>query len=159
MMGFLDKCNDFIVKRAVKTTANKLKDLDVRTYIDTPELLAKNLYVEFAGRRRERFFAYHVDIEGKIIERQMVSIGTIDSASAYIREIARKAILNDAAGVILAHTHIAYDHDPSQGDIDVTEKIIEAMQLLDLYVYDHIIVSKAGYYSFREEGNLFEENE
>jgi len=156
MMGFIDRCNDFIVKRAITLTANKMKQLDLRDYVKDAEEVANNIYVEFAGARRERFFAFHIDLEGRIIERQVVSVGTIDSAPAHIREIARTAILNDTSGIILAHTHIAHDSDPSPGDIKATEQIMAALGTLNIFVFDHIIVSKSGYYSFREEGNLFD---
>ena len=159
MMGFIDRCNDYIIKRAVTSTANKLKKLNTRDHISSAEAIAENIYIEFSGARRERFFAFHIDIEGCIIERQLISVGTIDSSASYIREIARRAILIDSTGIILAHTHIAHDHSPSDGDIAATEKIMEAMGTLDMFVFDHVIVSKAGYYSFREEGKLFGKEE
>ena len=159
MMGFIDRCNDYVIKRAVKSTANKLKKLDTRDYVTAAEYIANNIYVEFSDARRERLFAYHIDIEGKVIERQLVSVGTIDTSSVYIREIARQALLLDASGVILAHTHIASDHEPSSGDIHATEALMLAMDTLGMCVYDHIIVSKSGYYSFKEEGKLYEDEE
>jgi DNA repair protein RadC len=154
MMNLVSRYEDFIIKRGVKATVNRMKKLDVKNYVDSAEAIANNIYMEFSGARRERLFAYYIDIEGGIIKRKTISVGTIDTASVYIRELAREAIMSDAAGVILAHTHIAHSSDPSDGDLQVTRKVQQALNVLDISLYDHIIVSKSGFFSFREEDIL-----
>jgi len=154
MMGFIERYQTNLIKRAVKITANKMQKLDVREYATGAESIANSLYVEFSGCRRERFFAYYIDLEGRIIKRNLISIGTANSAPTHIHEMLREAILCDAAGLIIAHTHIAHCSDPSDGDLTVTRKIQKALEAIDMVLYDHIIVSKAGYYSFNEEDIL-----
>ena len=79
--------------------------------------------------------------------------GTIDKSPVYTREIARKALENNATAVIIAHNHPSGTTIPSQADITVTKKIKDALRLLDITLTDHVIYSPDGekYCSFVEK--------
>ena len=93
------------------------------------------------------------------VGRTLISIGTATSALAGAREIFRPAILQNATGIILAHSHPSGDPYPSDADVQLTRLMRAAGQTVDIPLVDHVIVGvvsadpqKRGYYSFREHG-------
>jgi DNA repair protein RadC len=80
--------------------------------------------------------------------------GTIDGASVYPREVAKKALFHNAAAVIFAHNHPSGINEPSQADKLITEKLKQALNLLDIRVLDHFIIGDGQPYSFAEHGLL-----
>ena len=80
--------------------------------------------------------------------------GTIDGASVYPREIVREALLLNAKSIIVAHNHPSGILEPSNADKRITRRIIEACNVLDINLLDHILVSKLGAMSFAERGML-----
>jgi DNA repair protein RadC len=68
------------------------------------------------------------------------------------RLIAKYAVESLAVSIILAHNHPSGNLNPSQQDIDITKKIKEGLKMLDINVFDHIILSSTGYYSLLENG-------
>ena len=83
-----------------------------------------------------------------------VSRGTINASLVSIREIMKRALLNNAASIIIAHNHPSGSLNPSQADIESTRKLKEAAALLGMPLLDHIIISHNGYFSFNEHGIL-----
>ena len=80
--------------------------------------------------------------------------GTIDSASVYPREVMKKALDHNAAAVIFAHNHPSGVSEPSQADKLITNKLKQALELLDIRVLDHFIIGDGRPYSFAENGLL-----
>lgn len=84
-----------------------------------------------------------------------VSLGTLNSSIIRVSEVFREAVRHQAAGIVLAHNHPSGDPTPSAEDVTVTRKVVEAGQLLDIDVLDHLIIgrpgpSNAGWVSMRE---------
>jgi len=88
-----------------------------------------------------------------VIAYAEVSHGVIDSATVGIREIMQRAFLTNAAGIILAHNHpgLGSTANPSTQDIDVTQGLMRACEIMGIKLFDHIIVAGGDYYSFREK--------
>ena len=86
-------------------------------------------------------------------------IGTLNQNIIHPREIFVDAISDRAAGIIFIHNHPSGIFEPSEEDKKITKKLVEVGKLIGIEVFDHIIISKNGYYSFRENGllNLNEE--
>lgn len=78
--------------------------------------------------------------------------GTVDRASIYAREVAEKALLCRACGVILAHNHPSGVCEPSPADLQLTRKLKAALELLTIELYDHIIVTPSAFRSLRAYG-------
>jgi DNA repair protein RadC len=78
--------------------------------------------------------------------------GTIDGASVYPREVVKRALACNAAAVILTHNHPSGVAEPSQADIQITERIKKALALVDIRVLDHIILAGMENVSFAERG-------
>jgi len=74
----------------------------------------------------------------------------------YPREILRRALELKAAALILAHNHPSGDPSPSPADLKVTRQILLAAKLLQVRLLDHLVIAKAGYFSFAEKGVLSE---
>ena len=80
----------------------------------------------------------------------MVSIGLVDKALVHPREVFSDAIKLRASRVIVAHNHPAELLEPSEEDLKITENLVRAGSILGIELLDHIIITTAGYYSFRE---------
>ncbi|OPY71362.1 MAG: hypothetical protein A4E62_01315 [Syntrophorhabdus sp. PtaU1.Bin002] len=127
-----------------------------RTRLSTPVavagLLKKILQKEDRiSRDREHFWVITVDTRNKVRFVELVSLGTMNSSVVHPREIFRRAIKQGAASVILGHNHPSGDTEPSQEDLQITKKIVEAGQIIGIEVLDHVIIGKRDY-SFKEKG-------
>jgi DNA repair protein RadC len=104
--------------------------------------------------RHEVFAVLFLNRANKINHFEIVSEGGITGTVADPRIILKKALEEDAVGLILCHNHPSGSLKPSNADLELTKKIKEAAKFFDIKVMDHLIVSDAGYYSFSDEGIL-----
>ena len=91
-----------------------------------------------------------LDTKNKIIGLHEVSRGSINASFANCREIYKRALLNNAAKIILAHNHPSGECDPSSNDKEVTRKVRESGELLDIQLIDSMIIGHGTYFSFKE---------
>ncbi len=82
----------------------------------------------------------------------MIFKGTVNSSLANPREIFLSAVSYHAVGILLVHNHPSGDCTPSQADVDFTQRVKEAGELLGIPLLDHIIIGDCKYLSFREQG-------
>jgi len=101
------------------------------------------------NKRQEYFICLSLDSGGQIIKRRTVTIGLLDMALAHPREVFAGPLKDRAAAVVIAHNHPSGCPDPSEADIDTTQHLVAAGQILGLPVQDHIIVAKDKVFSFR----------
>lgn len=80
--------------------------------------------------------------------------GTIDGASVHPREVVKTALAHNAAAVILAHNHPSGNAEPSQADEMLTERVRDALALIDVRVLDHMVIAQDQVVSFVERGLL-----
>ncbi len=102
----------------------------------------------------EEFRVLILDAQNRITRDLLVTRGTLTSSLVHPREVFRQAIAEAAAGLIVVHNHPSGDPTPSAEDRAVTRQLVEAGRLLDLPVYDHVIVGADRYFSFAEAGLL-----
>lgn len=100
-----------------------------------------NLCADFRSSKKEHIVAFYLDTQQKLIERRIVSVGTLDASLLHPREVFESALQLSAAGVILAHNHPSGSLEPSDEDIAITKRISDAGDLLGITLVDHIIVS------------------
>jgi len=103
---------------------------------------------------QERFVALYLNRANRVLGAYLASSGGITGTVADPRLIMTVALKTAAVGIILSHNHPSGNLKASAADIDLTKKIKEAGQLLDIQVVDHIILSSNGYYSFADDGNV-----
>lgn len=98
---------------------------------------------------REAFMVIMLTSRNRVISANIVSLGTLDGAMVCPREVFKVAILQNAASVILVHNHPSGDPAPSEDDINITKRMVQAGQLLGIPVLDHVVVSRRGSVSLR----------
>jgi len=98
----------------------------------------------------EHFVSFHLDAKNQVIGYQIVSHGTLTSSLVHPREVFKAALLANSNALIVAHNHPAGSLTPSKEDIEVTETLIKAGNLLGVKLIDHLIVSSNGKTSMRE---------
>jgi DNA repair protein RadC len=103
---------------------------------------------------RERLYAVHLDGQCHVCGVELISQGTINNTLISPREVYKSALLANAAGVIVTHNHPSGDPTPSADDRAITRQLVEAGRLLDIPLYDHVVVGHGRYVSFAEAGLL-----
>lgn len=99
------------------------------------------------GSKKEHFVVFYLDNRSQEIQREIISVGTLSESLVHPREVFESAIKNNAASIIVAHNHPSGDLKPSQADIEITKKLIQAGKILDIKVVDHVIVSNTSFLS------------
>jgi DNA repair protein RadC len=125
-----------------------------RPVITTSQQLLDYLQMDMTNLMNERFRVLFLTSQNELIADDLVWEGTVGEAPAYPREIVKRALEVGATGIILVHNHPSGNHDPSQGDVDATRRIAEAALILGICLHDHIVISRAGWTSFRKLGLL-----
>ena len=122
-----------------------------RILLASPEAVADYLRKKIGREKKEHFMILCLDASNKLVKDINISIGTINASLAYPREVFKEAIQASAARVILTHNHPAGDLTPSKEDVKITKNLVAVGKIIDIDVLDHIIVSSAGFCSFREK--------
>ena len=108
---------------------------------------------KLAGLNAERFAALFVDTRHRVIQYEELFFGTIDTTTIHPREVVKRALLHNAAAVLVAHNHPSGDPTPSRADELITARLKDALALVDVRLLDHFIVGD-GYTSLAERGIL-----
>ena len=127
-----------------------------RTSLEDPAKvweLAKQ-YIGLPGEEREHFVVFFLDARNVVKGVQTVSIGTLTASLVHPREVYRPAVVSGSAAVIVCHNHPSGDLEPSAEDREATRRIAQAGRILGVSLLDHVIVTDAGYSSFRQRGYL-----
>ncbi len=122
--------------------------------LTSPELTSAFLLRHLRDYPHEVFAALFLDTRHRVIRYEELFRGTLDGASVYPREVAKKALALNAAAVIFAHNHPSGIAEPSACDRAITEKLHQALALFDIRVLDHIIIGDGETFSFAEHGLL-----
>jgi len=122
-----------------------------------PALSSWSLLIDYcrasmAFNEKEQFRILFLDKKNILIADEVQQEGTVDHTPVYTREVVKRALELAASSIILVHNHPSGDPTPSQPDIIMTQKIIEAAEKLNIKIHDHIIVGKQGHASFRGLG-------
>ena len=96
--------------------------------------------VDIKDQQREHFKTLYLNARNQIVHSELTSIGSLSSAIVHPREVFHWAVQYHAASVILAHNHPSGDVAPSQDDINLTRRLVQAGEILGIDVLDHIIV-------------------
>ncbi|WP_291259865.1 DNA repair protein RadC [Fusobacterium sp.] len=114
--------------------------------------LLRYLRSEIGFSNREEFKVLFVNNFNVLTGSETLFTGTIDKSAVYPREILERALFYKAKGVIFAHNHPSGNIRPSKQDIQITEHMKEVLELVEIKLLEHIIVTRDGYFSFLEEG-------
>lgn len=122
--------------------------------LTNPDITRAYLSAQLRGYSYEVFACLFLDNQHRVIKLEELFRGTIDSASVYPREVAKRVLHHNAAAVIFAHNHPSGICEPSQADKHITDKLKQALALFDIRVLDHFIIGDGSPYSFAEHGLL-----
>jgi DNA repair protein RadC len=122
--------------------------------LTSPDITRAYLSAQLRGYSYEVFACLFLDNQHRVIQFEELFRGTIDGASVYPREIAKRALHHNAAAIIFAHNHPSGIAEPSQADRHITDKLKQALGLFDIRVLDHFIIGDGLPYSFAEHGLL-----
>ncbi|CUJ73740.1 MULTISPECIES: RadC family protein [Pseudomonadota] len=122
------------------------------TSFTSPAAVKEYLRAKLAGFEHEVFAVLFMDTQHRLIEYAEMFRGTIDGASVYPRERVKEALRLNAAAVIVSHNHPSGNPEPSGADRALTQRLKEALGLVDVRVLDHVIVAGTDTTSFAERG-------
>ena len=138
-------------------------ELGKRIYLKEPKKLIKlenpkdiwesSKYL-FNGVKQEYFYGYYFNNKQELIERKLIFMGTINSATTHTREIFKEAYKVSASTIVCLHNHPSNDVTPSREDIIFTERLMKTGEIQGIPVVDHIIVGENSFYSFYEHSSI-----
>jgi DNA repair protein RadC len=102
----------------------------------------------------EVFYAVLLNAQNEVLSLQEVTRGIINSTVVHPREVFRIAVVTGAASLIVLHNHPSGNSSPSEEDRTITAQLVAAGRILDIPVYDHVILAGAAHFSFAEAGLL-----
>ncbi|HBM2917037.1 DNA repair protein RadC [Klebsiella pasteurii] len=112
------------------------------------------LQLRLARQEREIFMALYLDNQNRLLEHETLFLGTINYTEVHPREVVKSALRHNAAAVILAHNHPSGVTDASKADRTITDRIVNALNLVEVRVLDHFIIGDGDTLSFAEMGWL-----
>lgn len=122
--------------------------------LTSPTRVREYLTVHLSEKEHEVFCVLFLDSQHRAISFDEMFQGTIDSASVYPREVVKRALQHNAAAVVLAHNHPSGDPSPSDADRRITDRLQEALGLIDVRVLDHLVIGQEPAVSFAERGYI-----
>ena len=127
-------------------------NLEKKGVLSNPDDTKSFLLAQLRAYPHEVFACLFLDNRHQIISFDEMFSGTIDGASVYPREVVKQALARNAAAVIFAHNHPSGVAEPSLADKNITQRLQEALKLVDVRVLDHFIIGDNTVVSFAEQG-------
>jgi DNA repair protein RadC len=138
-----------VLELARRSLKEELRTADTLT---SPKAVKEYLRHSLGHKPHEAFAVLFLDVKNRLIACDELFRGTLTRTSVHAREIVKAALAHNAAGVILAHNHPSGNCDPSMSDQALTKMLKEALELVDVRVLDHVVVTAGDAYSFAENG-------
>ena len=122
----------------------------VRVRIRDSRQVAEILMEEMMYEKREFFMTLNLNSKLQVESKSVISIGNLDSAPVHPREVFGPAVRRGAAAVVVAHNHPSGDPSPSAEDIEITNRIAQAGELIGIPLLDHLVIGDRSYVSMRQ---------
>jgi DNA repair protein RadC len=119
--------------------------------ITSPKDVADIFIPLLRNETKEIFFVVCLNSANQIIKYQQITVGLLNSSIVHAREVFKVAIENNSANIILMHNHPSGNIEPSNEDIQITKKLVEAGKILDINVFDHLIIGHSNFTSMVEK--------
>lgn len=119
------------------------------TFLSSPEAVAHYIRHEYGYKRKEYFSVLLLDNANKILATKILSIGTVNQAQVYPREILKACIEHDATSVIMVHNHPSGKCAPSGSDIILTDNCENLLNKIDILLHDHMITTNTDVFSIK----------
>ncbi|MBC8430707.1 MAG: DNA repair protein RadC [Desulfobacterales bacterium] len=136
-----------LILAAIEFSRRRIRPEGIR--IETPADLVPHIR-HYVDRKQEHFLCASVNGANEIINIRVVSIGLVDRSHVHPREVFADPLIDRASAVILAHNHPVGALNPSEQDIETTQRLRQAGEIMGIAVLDHIIFNSTEYFSFLE---------
>src|SRR4030042_5671463 len=120
-----------------------------KVVIKTPEDVLSQVKSSLKDKKKEHFLTLLLDTRNQLIRVATISIGSLDSSIVHPREVFKEAVSASAASVIFVHNHPSGDPQPSEDDVKLSKRLVEAGEIVGIEVLDHIIVANEAYLSMK----------
>lgn len=137
----------FEISRRIQSQSKWFSD----NKITSPQDIADVFIPLLKDELKERFIVVCLNSANKIIKYETISVGNLNSSVVHPREVFKSAIENSSASIILVHNHPSGNPEPSGEDIAITRKLSETGKIMDIPVFDHIIIAGDKFTSFVEK--------
>ncbi|HYJ32195.1 MAG TPA: DNA repair protein RadC [Candidatus Binatia bacterium] len=124
-------------------------DGDTTPLVRGPESVYE-LTRDIRAMNREHFVGFYLNSRNQVLRREIISIGSLNASIVHPREVFLPAVAMSAASVVLAHNHPSGDPTPSEEDLAITRRLLEAGRILGIDLLDHVVVARESYASFKE---------
>ncbi len=122
--------------------------------ISSPKDAYEMIKEQLEGLDREQFIIACLNTKNEPTNISVVSVGTLNKAIVHPREVFKTAILSNASSIMAFHNHPSGDTTPSDQDIQLTHRLVEAGELLGIKLLDHLIIGDGSFTSLKEKGYL-----
>jgi DNA repair protein RadC len=110
------------------------------------------MLTELKNQRREHFLCLYLNARNQVVHKEVISIGSLSASIVHPREVFQGAITRNAASILLAHNHPSGDVTPSQEDLKLTDRMVQAGRIMGIEILDHIILTADDFLSLKERG-------
>lgn len=133
--------------------AKRAKDKHLQNFLKSPEVVV-NLLHQYKDKKKEYFICCYLNARHQLIQTEVISIGHLTSTLVHPREVYKPALQQSAVYIILAHNHPSGNVDPSEDDLKLTERLVQAGKILGVEVLDHIIIAQDHWQSLKALGYI-----
>jgi DNA repair protein RadC len=145
--------NVFGLKIAQAVSRRYLSDKIInKDFIRSADEVMDYLKHNLRDKNREIFMVIYLNGRNQILKMEELFEGTLSTSAVYPREVVKRALENDAAALVFVHNHPSGNPNPSQDDLTITKKLVEAVKAIEVSVHDHLIIAGNDVYSFADHG-------
>lgn len=147
--------NTLMFLKIIREITSKMYLSDIKGekfVVDSLDKLVRYARLNYGNKAIEEFHVIYLRTDATIIEDVTESVGTIDKSAIYPRNIASRALKLNAKSVILIHNHPSGSTNPSSSDKHITNHLIEMLNLFEIRVIEHLIISNENHFSFVQNG-------
>ena len=138
------------IGRRINTKIPSIKGI----HLNKSQLVYEYYKDKLSNKKQEYFYAIYLDNRKKVLGEKLLFIGTINFSIVHPREVFKEAYSLSSSAIILVHNHPGNNCLPSNQDIETTNNLIKAGEILGIKIIDHVIVCENNYYSFLENGDI-----
>ena len=121
----------------------------------SPDDVARLFMEDMRYLKKEYFKILLLNVKNQLISMEEISVGSLNASIVHPREIFILPVKKSAASIILVHNHPSGDPTPSREDLEITERLVKAGELLGIKVLDHVIIGEGKHLSLKEKGLIF----
>ena len=133
---------------------NKEKRSNIITKISCAQEVFNLFKEDLEDKKQEHFYIVMLNNQNNIIGKELLTKGILDASIIHPREIFKSAIRNSSSKIILVHNHPSGNPEPSREDLDITKRLMEAGEIVDIKIIDHVIIGGDEWWSWAEENKI-----